>query len=65
MSSGPKTTVGTGINGTGATSKAGYPNGGGGAAPPSHTGMFSGARSDCHLSLLNSLRTRRGMPLTN
>ena len=26
---------------------------------------FSGAYSDCRLSLLNSLRTRRGMPLTD
>ena len=40
MSSGPRTTVGMGINGTGAVPKAGYPNGSGGAAPPSHAGMF-------------------------
>ena len=64
MSSGHRTAVGTCINGTGAAPKARYPSGSGGASPPSHAGMFSRARSDCHLSLLNSLRTRRGMLLT-
>ena len=54
-----------GINGTGAVPKVRYPNESGGAAPPSHVGMFLGARSVCRLSLLNSLRTRRGMPLTD
>ena len=44
---GPRTTVGSGIYGTGAAPKAGYLNGSDGAAPPSHAGMFSGARSDC------------------
>ena len=33
--------------------------------PLAHAGMFLGACSDCRLSLLNSLRTRRGMPLKN
>ena len=65
MSSGPQTTVGKGIYGTGAAPKEGYPNGSDGAVPPIHAGMFSGARSNCHLSLLNSLRIRRGMPLTD
>ena len=65
ISSGPRTAVGTGINGTGATSKAGCLNGSNGAVPPSHAGMFSGARSDCRLSLLNSLGTRQGMPPTD
>ena len=63
MFSGPRTTVGTGIYGTGTAPKVGYPNGSGDAAPPSHAGMFSGARSDDLLSLLNSIRTRRGMLL--
>ena len=61
MSSGPRIAVGAGIYETGAAPKVGYPNGSDGAAPPSHTGMFSGACSDCRLSLLNSLRTQRGM----
>ena len=63
MSSGPRTAVGAGINGIGVTPKAGYPNGSDSATPPSHAGMFSGARSNCRLSLLNSLRTRLGMLL--
>ena len=62
---GPRTAVDTCIYRTGAASKAGYPNGSDGAAPPSHVGMFSGARFNCRLSLLNSLRTRRGMPPTD
>ena len=59
MSSGPWTAVDAGIYGTGAAPKVGYPNGSDGAAPPSLVGMFSRARSDCHLSLLNSLYNRR------
>ena len=43
----------------------GYPNGSDGAVPLCHVGMFSRACFDCRLSLLNSLRTRRGMPLTD
>ena len=65
MSSGPPTVVGVGIYGTGVAPKVGYPNGSDGTAPPIHAGMFSGASSDCRLSLLNSLCTRRGMPLTD
>ena len=65
MSSGPLTAVGASMYGTGAAPNVGYPNGSYGAAPPSHTGMFSRARSDCCLSLLNSLRTLQGMPLTD
>ena len=65
MSSGPRTAVGTGINRTTTVPKARYPKGSGGAMPPSHAGMFSGARSVCCLSLLNSLHTRQGIPLTD
>ena len=36
--------VGMGINGMDAVSKAEYPKGSGGSAPPSHAGMCSGAR---------------------
>ena len=57
MSSGPRIEIGVGIYGTGAAPKVGYPNGSDDVAPPSHTDMFSGGRSDCRLSLLNSLRT--------
>ena len=57
--------VGMGINGVGVVPKVGYPNGSGGTVPLNHAGMFSGARSVCRLSLLNSLYTRRGMPLTD
>ena len=57
MSSGPQTTVGTGINGTGVVPKVGYPKGSGGATPPSHAGMCSGARSVWRRSLLNSPHT--------
>ena len=64
MSSSPQKVVVVGIYGTGPAPKVGYPNGSGGVAPPSHTGMFSGVRSDCRLSLLNSFCTRRGMLLT-
>ena len=63
MSSGPQIAVGTSINKTGVVPKAGYPNGSGVAPPPSHAGMFSRVRSIGCLSLLNSLRTRRGIPL--
>ena len=65
MSSGPWTAVDTGINGTGALPKVGYLKGSGGVTPPNDAGMCSGAHSKCLLSLLNSRRTRRGMPLTD
>ena len=65
MSSGPRTAIGIRMYGTGAARKAGYPNGSDGAAPPSHVSMFSRECFDCHLSLLNSLRTCRGMLLTD
>ena len=65
MSSAPPTAVGTGIKGTGAAPKAGYLNGSDGAAPPSRAVTFLGARSYYRLSLLNSLGTRRGIPLTD
>ena len=58
ISSGPRTVVGVGIYGASVAPKVGYPNGSDDAAPLYHTGMFSGACFDCHLSLLNSLHTR-------
>ena len=51
--------------GAGATSKVGYTNGSNSATPLCHVGIFSGAYSDYRLSLLNSLHTRPGMPLTD
>ena len=65
MSSGPLTAIGASIYGTGVAPNVGYPNGSYGAAPLSHAGMFSRARSNCCLSLLNSLYTLRGMPMTD
>ena len=56
--------MGAGMYGAGAASNVGYTNGSDGATPPCHWGIFSGACSDCRFSLLNSLHTRRGMPLT-
>ena len=64
MSLGPRIVVGTGMYGAGAAPKVGYTNGSDGATPLCHVGIFSGACSNCRLSLLNFLRTRRGMPLT-
>ena len=63
MSSGLRTVIGTGINETGVVPKVGYAKGSGGVVPPSHTGMCLGAHSVCHISLLNSRRTRQGMLL--
>ena len=65
MSSGPRTVVCAGMYGAGVAPKVGYTNGSDSATPLYHVGIFSGACSDYRLSLLNSLRTRRGMPLTN
>ena len=45
------------ICGVSAAPKVGYMNGNGGATPLCHVGTFSGAYSDCHCSLLISLRT--------
>ena len=64
MSSGPRTVVGAGMYGAGAAPKVGYTNGSDGVAPLCHAVIFSGACSNCRFSLLNSLCTRRGMPLT-
>ena len=64
MSSGPQTIVDAGMYRTGAAPKAGYTNENDGATPLCHVGIFSRACSDCHFSLLISLRTRRDMPLT-
>ena len=64
MSSGPRTVVDAGMYGVGAAPKVGYTNGKGGATTLCHVGIFSGACSDYRRSLLISLRTRRGMPLT-
>ena len=57
MSYGPRTVVGAGMYGAGAAPKVGYMNGSDGATPLCHVGIFSGACSDCRLSLLNSLHT--------
>ena len=65
MYSSPRTVAGAGIYGVGAALKVGYPNGSDGVVPLCHMGMFSGVCSDYRFSLLNSLRTRRGMPLTD
>ena len=65
MSSGPRTVVGAGMYGAGVTPKVGYTNGSDDATPLCHVSIFSRAWSHCRLSLLNSLRTRRGMLLTN
>ena len=65
MSSGPRTMVGVRMYGAGATPKVEYTNESDGATPLCHVGIFSGACSDCRLSLLNFLRTRQGMPLTD
>ena len=64
MSSGPRTMVKAGICGAGAAPKVGYMNGSDGAMPLSRVGTFSRACSDCHCSLLPSLRTWQCMPLT-
>ena len=64
MSSGPRTAMDAGVYGAGVASKVGYMNSSDGAAPLCHTGTFFGACSDCCCSLLNSLCTRRCMPLT-
>ena len=65
MSSTPLIVVGVGMYGDGAAPNVGYTNESDGATPLFHVGIFSGAYSDCHLSLLNSLCTRRGMSLTD
>ena len=64
MSSGPRTVVDAGMYRAGAAPKVGYKNENDGATPLCHVGIFSGACSYCRRSLLISLRTRRGMPLT-
>ena len=65
MSSGPRTVVGAGIYWAGAAPKVGYPNESDGAMPICHVSIYLGIFSECHLSLLNYLRARRGMPLTD
>ena len=65
MSSSPRTLVGAGMYGASAASKVGYTNESDGATPLYHVGIFSRAGSNCLLSLLNSLLTRRGRPLTD
>ena len=64
MSSGPRTMVGAGMYGAGVAPKVGYTNISDSATPLLHAGIFSGAFSNCHFSLLNSLRTSRCMQLT-
>ena len=63
MSIGPRTVLGTDTYGASTAPTVGCTNGSDSATPLYHMGTFSGACSDCHLSLLNSLRTRRGVPL--
>ena len=58
MSSGPRTVVDAGMYRVGAAPKVGYMNGNDGAMPLCHVGIFLGACSDCHCSLLISLHTR-------
>ena len=65
MSYTPRIVMGVGMYGVGVAPNVGYTNGSDGVTPLCHVGIFSRACSDCRLSLLNSLRTRRGMPLTN
>ena len=64
MSSGPRIVVGVGICAASAAPKVGYMNSSDGATSLCHVGTFSRACFDCRCSLLNSLRTRRCMPLT-
>ena len=64
MSSGPWTMVDAGMYGADAASNVGYTNENDGATPLCHMGIFSGACSNCRRSLLISLHTQRGMPLT-
>ena len=64
MSSSPRTAVNASTCRAGAAPKVGYTNGIDGATPLCHVGILSGACSYCRLSLLNSLRIRRGTPLT-
>ena len=65
ISSGPRIELGAGIYRAGLAPKVGYPNGSDGVAPLCHVGTFSRVCYDCRLSLLNSIRTQRGMPLTD
>ena len=62
MSSDPWTVVNVGM--AGAALKVRYMNRSDGATPLCYAGIFLGAYFDCHCSLLNSLCTRRCMPLT-
>ena len=64
MSLGPRTVVDVGMCGAGAAPKVGNMNESDGVVPLCHAGTFSGAYSDCCCTLLNSLCTRRCMPLT-
>ena len=64
MSLGPQTVVDAGMYGAGGAPKVRYMNKNDGATPLCHMGNFSGTCFDCRRSLLISLHTRRGMPLT-
>ena len=64
MSSSPRTVVDAGMYGVGAASKVEYTNRNNSATPLFHVAIFLGACFDRRLSLLISLRTRQGMPLT-
>ena len=64
MSSSLRKVVDVGMCGAGAAPEVGYMNGSDGATPLCHASTVSRACYDCHCSLLNSLCTRRCMPLT-
>ena len=61
----PQTAIKKTKCGAGGAPTVGYMNGSGGATPPCHTGIFSGTSFEYRLSLLNSLRIRWRMPLTD
>ena len=63
MSSGPQTVVDVAMCGAGVAPKVGYMNRSDGATPLCHVGTFLGACSGYCCSPLNSLCTRRCMPL--
>ena len=64
MSSSPWTVVDADMYEAGAASKVGYTDRNDGTTPLCHMGIFLGACSDYPPFMLISLRTRRGMPLT-
>ena len=65
MSLSSRTVVNAVMYRAGATPKVGYTNENDGVTPLCHVGIFSGPCFDCRRSLLISIRTWRGMPLTD